>query len=56
MHHDSHRSASAILTYSCNFVFGIIGHTHLGWVFALSQSPWYWILHFINGNAFAIDV
>ena len=39
MHHNSHRSAFAILTYSCNFIFGIIGHTCLGWGFVPSQTP-----------------
>ena len=39
MHHNSHRSAFAIQTYSCNFIFGIIGHTCLGWGFVPSQTP-----------------
>ena len=56
MHHNSHRSAFAILTYSCNFIFGIVEHTCLGWGFLPSQTPWSWILSLINGNTFAIDV
>ena len=39
MHHNSHRSAFAILNYSCNFIFGIIGHTCLEWGFVPSQTP-----------------
>ena len=39
MHHNSHRSAFAILNYSCNFFFGIIGHTCLEWGFVSSQTP-----------------